>query len=477
MINIYSNGVLLQLIFPLIFGIYLILCFNKNFAWLCGLLFALIVFIVSSLLFVNFPLQNVKYNFGSWPRDLGIEYSVSQLGQFLICVLNFILLFFISHKNFLNSNIFRTIDHKRIGIFFSILFFAHFGYVGILSTNDFFNLYVFIEISSLASYALVAQGRDKRSLIASYDYLLTGTLGATFILIAIGFIFSSIGSLNIDEVFLKFSYGFSQYKMFYAGIIFFILGFLMKIAFFPLHFWVMRVYSFSNILIVIYVSSVSTVVGVFWIIKFSYLLFDNIKINSLFLLILQSVVLVFILFSNIASLFSKKFLRILVFSGSANIGFILIMTIHKNYYLASYFLVTDILNKMLLFSLMLLFPELSKSNLDSIKISYKNPIFQLIIFVMFLFISGLPISNMFFIKLGMLEFLIKKNLLLEVGIFSLSFSLSFLYFFKIFQIFMIKQSNSDSNHNDLYDKFPIFFVLLIQIILLIFSELFKGIHI
>ena len=62
--------------------------------------------------------------------------------------------------------------------------------MGIVITGDAFNIFVFLEISSLATYILVAMGayKDKRALTAAYDYLILGTIGATFFVIGIGFL-------------------------------------------------------------------------------------------------------------------------------------------------------------------------------------------------------------------------------------------------------------------------------------------------
>ena len=67
-------------------------------------------------------------------------------------------------------------------------------------TNDAFNMFVFMEISSLASYVLVAMGRDRRALLAAYQYLIVGTIGATFFVIGIGFLYLTTGTLNLTDM-------------------------------------------------------------------------------------------------------------------------------------------------------------------------------------------------------------------------------------------------------------------------------------
>ena len=70
-------------------------------------------------------------------------------------------------------------------------------------TGDAFNVFVFLEISSLSTYVLIAQGRvasDKRALSAAYDYLIMGTIGATFFVIGIGFLYMATGTLNMADL-------------------------------------------------------------------------------------------------------------------------------------------------------------------------------------------------------------------------------------------------------------------------------------
>ena len=85
------------------------------------------------------------------------------------------------------------------------LFYAMFalclaGLLGITITGDAFNLFVFLEISSLSTYVLIALGRDRRALVAAYQYLIMGTIGATFIVIGIGLLYLMTGTLNLADL-------------------------------------------------------------------------------------------------------------------------------------------------------------------------------------------------------------------------------------------------------------------------------------
>jgi len=71
--------------------------------------------------------------------------------------------------------------------------------LGIVVTGDVFNLYVFLEIASLAGYALIAIG-EEGSPFASFNYMIYGTIGACFYLLSVGYLYIATGSLNMADL-------------------------------------------------------------------------------------------------------------------------------------------------------------------------------------------------------------------------------------------------------------------------------------
>src|SRR5918996_1192028 len=74
------------------------------------------------------------------------------------------------------------------------------GLLGITITGDAFNAFVFLEVSSLAMYVLIALGHDRRALVAAFQYLILGTIGATFYVIGVGFLYLLTGTLNMADM-------------------------------------------------------------------------------------------------------------------------------------------------------------------------------------------------------------------------------------------------------------------------------------
>ena len=94
----------------------------------------------------------------------------------------------------------REMERQRIPLLYSALLLCLTGLLGIAATGDVFNLFVFLEISSISAYALIASGPDRRALHAAYKYLIMGSIGATFIVIGIGMLYMMTGTLNMMDL-------------------------------------------------------------------------------------------------------------------------------------------------------------------------------------------------------------------------------------------------------------------------------------
>jgi len=109
------------------------------------------------------------------------------------------------------------------------------GIVGVIITGDLFNMYVFFEIASISSYALVAYHADKGALRAATRYLAVGSLGTTLVFIGIILLYSAVGSLNIADIAIKMSS--IESPLIYLSLAFFFIGFGIKADLVPFHAW------------------------------------------------------------------------------------------------------------------------------------------------------------------------------------------------------------------------------------------------
>jgi multicomponent Na+:H+ antiporter subunit D len=110
------------------------------------------------------------------------------------------------------------------------------GMNGVVLTGDMFNMFVFLEIGGISSYALVAFGTEEEELEASFKYLVLGSIASSFVLLAIALIYSTAGTLNLADIAQTITEkGSNSVMIFAAGL--FIAGYGLKAAMVPFHAW------------------------------------------------------------------------------------------------------------------------------------------------------------------------------------------------------------------------------------------------
>ena len=197
------------------------------------------------------------------------------------------------------------------------------GLMGIILTGDLFNLYVFIEISSLSAYTLVAVGRKREALIASYNYLILGTIAATFILIGIGYLYMMPGPLNIADLREKLTVHYGSYVI-GTAFAFFIVGISLKLAVFPLHIWLPNAYTYAPSIISAYLAAIATKVAAYLLLRFVFTLFGkDFAFNQIPLMeILVSLSLLAIIMGSSIAAFQKDLKLLFAYSSIGQIGYL-----------------------------------------------------------------------------------------------------------------------------------------------------------
>jgi len=84
--------------------------------------------------------------------------------------------------------------------YYTLLMLMIAGMNGVILTGDFFNMYVFIEIAAVSSYALVAFGTEAEELEASFKYMVLGSVASALILFSVAIIYATTGTLNMAHV-------------------------------------------------------------------------------------------------------------------------------------------------------------------------------------------------------------------------------------------------------------------------------------
>lgn len=179
----------------------------------------------------------IHYRLGGWPPPFGIEYVVDHLNAMMLVIVSLISLVVVIYSK-------RSIEQElpeKVVYFYTIFLLQVTGFLGIVITGDLFNLYVFLEIASLAGYALIAIGEDGAPL-ATFRYIVMGTIGACFYLLGVGYIYVSTGSLNMADVQQLLPQMYHS-KVIFTAVAFLLAGLAVKMALFPVHVWLPDAYT------------------------------------------------------------------------------------------------------------------------------------------------------------------------------------------------------------------------------------------
>lgn len=260
----------------------------------------------------------VSYTLGGWEAPIGIEFVLDPLASFLTLLVTVVSCLVLIHARHVVS-----VEHpdKRVP-YYSLVLLLLAGFCGIMATGDLFNLYVFLEISSLAGYGLVAIG-DKRSPVAAYRYLILGSVGTGFYLLGTGFIYVMSGSLNMADVARILPHILDQPPVL-AGLILMVTGIGLKTALFPLHFWLPDAYSSAPSSSSALLAPLGTKVGAYVLIRILFFVFDpgaleqRVPITS----VIAWLSVGGVLYGSLMALAQHELKRMLAYSSVAQIGYI-----------------------------------------------------------------------------------------------------------------------------------------------------------
>ena len=209
----------------------------------------------------------ITYKLGGWAPPWGIAYLIDHLNAFMLIIVSFISLVVSVYSK---KSIEKELPDKVVH-FYTVFLLLVTGLLGILITGDVFNLYVFLEIASIAGYALIAIG-DDRAPLAGFNYVIMGTIGACFYLLGVGYLYIATGSLNMADLsgLLPELY---DSKVVIGAFAFLMVGVAIKMAFFPLHKWLPDAYTHAPSAVSAFVASTMTKVGAYVMIRIMFTVF------------------------------------------------------------------------------------------------------------------------------------------------------------------------------------------------------------
>ncbi|WP_282701807.1 monovalent cation/H+ antiporter subunit D family protein [Streptomyces sp. CC219B] len=311
----------LQVAVPLLCAPLCVLLRSRTVAWLLFLTAAL-----SSLACAAWLTERVdeagtlRYAMGDWQAPYGIEFVVN---GFNTPVLLLVSLSAAVVAVYGRRSVADELDARRGTLLYACLCLCLAGLLGLAITGDAFNAFVFLEISSLSTYTMIAMGRRRQALLAAFRYLVIGTIGATFLLLGIGLAYAVTGTLNMADLAGRVS-GQHDNRALQAAVVFVFVGLAVKMAVFPLHAWLPAAYGEAPSVVSTFVAATSTKVAIYVFCRFAFtvfgasLVFGTMPVGRIGLLLAALGILV----GSAAACFQNDLRYVLAWSSVAQIGYI-----------------------------------------------------------------------------------------------------------------------------------------------------------
>ena len=261
-----------------------------------------------------------QYFMGGWEPPWGIEYRVDHLGALMLLLVSSITLLVGIYSK---RSVSRELPDKEVP-FYTIYLLLVSGLMGMVVTADMFNLYVFLEITSLASYALISVGGGSVA-VSAFRYVILGTVGAAFYLLSVGYLYSVTGSLNMADL-SRILPDLYQSNAVLVGFTFFVIGMSVKMALFPMHAWLPGAYSDAPSAVSALIAATTTKVAAYVLIRVMFFVFEPrfsvelIPVTTL----LSWMGAVAMILGSVMAIAQSDLKRMLAYSSVAQIGYIVL---------------------------------------------------------------------------------------------------------------------------------------------------------
>ena len=298
---------------------------HRKLAWCFTLVISWVSFAIAGALLSHVLLEaDISYAIGNWPPPFGIEYRVDPINAFVLLIISGISAIALP---FARLSVEQEIETDRHILFYTSYLLCLTGLLGVTITGDAFNIFVFLEISSLSTYVLIATGvrQDRRALTAAYNYLILGTIGATFFVIGIGLLYMVTGTLNIADLAERLP-PLSDNRAVHAGFAFVVIGMALKLALFPMHVWLPNAYTYAPSLVTVFLAATSTKVSVYVLLRFLFTVFgptyDFVDLTFEFVFLPLALLAMFA--GSITAIFQTNVKRLFAYSSVAQLGYMML---------------------------------------------------------------------------------------------------------------------------------------------------------
>lgn len=433
---------------------------------------AMVGLVISFVLFRNvFYGDIMTLTAASWKAPFGIVFVADTFSALLVLLTSVVAL---------AVSIFSAVGVGRARMlygYFPIFHFLIMGLNGAFLTGDIFNLYVWFEVIIIASFVLLTLGGRKAQLEGAVKYMALNILASTFFLTGIGILYGITGTLNMADLAQKIPLVANQ-SVVNLTAMFFLIGFGIKSAVFPLYFWLPSSYHTPPSAVAAVFGGLLTKVGLYAMFRVFTLVFtpdDFMKIVFLVIAVMT------ILTGALGALIKTNIRRLFSYLIVCHIGFIvggLGLYTHLAILGAVFYLIHDIIIKTNLFLIAGLIRQM-RGTMDMNRLGglYGNyPKLSLVIALVLFSLAGIPPLSGFWPKIYLIEasFLVNNGWMIA-GIIIGSF-ITLYVLAKLWASIFWKEASTDAIIQDSFAEMDasrkIFFVL--PILLLAAVTLYLG---
>ncbi|PIR00630.1 MAG: hydrogenase 4 subunit B [Nitrospinae bacterium CG11_big_fil_rev_8_21_14_0_20_45_15] len=398
----------------------------------------------------------VRYMFSGWVAPLGIEWVADGLSSIVLVLLSVL--------GFLGVVFAGTTSPKaldgRIVHYYTLILLLISAMVGVVFTRDLFNLFVFLEVAAIASYALIGVAGG-RALFAAFRYLILGTLGASLYLLGVSYLYAVTGTLNMADMADKLPFLLSS-KAVVGGLLFMFIGLGIKMALVPFHAWMPDAYTYApSSTSPILASLVTKVALLAWVRIIFWVLSASIAIYDIPILLLVEIVgaLAAVIGASLA-LAQRNIKMIFAYGGVSHIGIILIGIGQGNqtgFAGGIFYLLNDAVMQAALFFLAgVAFCHYGVRTVeDMARVGKQAPWLTVCLIIVGLGMIGLPPTGGFFGKWYIILGALDEGNYISVAAVLLSTLLTLAYFVKLFEGIFRQTTRSEVKYSEIPFSFKL----------------------
>ena len=300
-----------------------------------------------------------------------------------------------------------------ISEFLSLLILSLIGSTFVVMSVDFITIYLSLELASLPVIALIAFGRGKFSLEASFKYLILTSFSTGIFLFGLVYLYGSTGSLELMNIQIS-----TISPSLIIGLVFLFIGVAFKLSIAPWHMWTPDTYQGSPMPIVTYLSTVSKIAGFALIIRIFMHIFSYEFDKNNIIIFLSVISVISMTIGNFGALIQKDLKRLLAYSTIAHAGYMLIgvVALISTSSAASttifYILGYAMSNLTIFFSFQYMINISSSTSIDSLKgMFHQYPLVSIVFSLGILSLLGIPATAGFMGKVLVFGSAINNGLL------------------------------------------------------------------